>query len=131
MNLTVWNQYVNEAYMQANYLERDVYFIPDKIFGIPLHVLLKLIKPIHGLKDSGALRLVALEYMGALVCLRFGINLAILYITYCCFRAVSTIYVPIIYLSLTSRCYYLPRQYQMSLFFLACCIFLLPFPKYL
>lgn len=54
--LKVWNQDVSQAYIQANDLERDVYEIADKTFGLPTYIILKLLKPLYGLTEWGDYR---------------------------------------------------------------------------
>lgn len=49
----VWNRVVNQAYMQAHDLERDVYVIPGPSFDLQLSIVLKLLKPRYGLIESG------------------------------------------------------------------------------
>lgn len=52
-NLKVWNQDVHQAYIQAQDLEIDFYLIPDPLFVLPVHIVLKLLKPIYELTESG------------------------------------------------------------------------------
>lgn len=51
--LKVWNKDVNQAYIQAHDLERDVYVIPYPLFGLPIHIVLKLLNPLYGLTKWG------------------------------------------------------------------------------
>lgn len=40
-------------YIKGNDLERDVYVIQDHRFGLPIHILLQLLKPVYGITESG------------------------------------------------------------------------------
>lgn len=48
----VWNQDVNQAYIQAHDLERVVYVILDTRFNLPSSIVLKLLKPLYDLMES-------------------------------------------------------------------------------
>lgn len=50
----IWSQDVSQAYLQsAEKLMRDIYVVPKKEFHLSKAVLLKLLKPLYGLTDSG------------------------------------------------------------------------------
>lgn len=51
--LKLLNQDVNQAYIEENNLERDLYVIHDKRLGLQNCTLLKLSKPLHGLTELG------------------------------------------------------------------------------
>lgn len=50
--LNIWNQDVNQAYIQAHDLERDFYVITDFRFNLPLNIVLQLLNPLHSLSES-------------------------------------------------------------------------------
>lgn len=52
-NLKVCNQEVNKSFIQANGWEMVVYVMSDQRFGPPLHIILKLLKPLFGLTEPG------------------------------------------------------------------------------
>lgn len=51
--LKVKGQDVKQAYIQAHDLARDVYVIPDQRFNLASNIVLKLLKPLYGLTESG------------------------------------------------------------------------------
>ena len=53
MNFEVWSQDVTQAYIQGENLSRTVYVRPTPDFELPENSLLKLLKPLYGLSESG------------------------------------------------------------------------------
>lgn len=54
MGFRIWTQDISQAYLQsASELLRDVYLRPSKELSIPAGYILKLLRPLYGLSDSG------------------------------------------------------------------------------
>lgn len=49
----VWNQKLNQECIQARDLKRAVYVIPASRFNFPQNTVLKLLKPLYALTESG------------------------------------------------------------------------------
>lgn len=53
MEFDVWSQNVTQAYIQGENVSRTVYVRPTTDFELPENRLLKLLKPLYGLSESG------------------------------------------------------------------------------
>ncbi len=54
MGFDVWTEYISQAYLQsASKLLQEVYLRPNKHLQAPVGYILKLLRPLYGLADSG------------------------------------------------------------------------------
>lgn len=54
VNMTVYTRDVTQAYVQpTTRLERDVYLRPPPVMGLPVNIILQIMKPLYGIPESG------------------------------------------------------------------------------